>query len=210
MILKKKAVLTFACFMVLVTIVMGSGCTTPSSGNQSTFENNISAPTTTIAPLNATTGDTAVVTAVKTTRKPTTARTTAVKTTKTQKTDILTVTLNSALKQTKIGSHTPSSGSIYLVLDVTIQKNDHYNDFDYTDKSFVIIDEKNEYKRTALTSRFTSGLNSPLSTGKIIMQQKKSGQIVFSVTNNLAKSYTLNIVDSTGTLLTSLDDIIAA
>jgi hypothetical protein len=137
---------------------------------------------------------------------PTPAPTAIVSTPGTPVIDVATVTLNSAVKKTIIAKSTPMSGNIFLVLDVTIQNNDKYKDFEYTDSSFVIYDKSNKNRRTAITSKINGGLNNPLASGKIPLKSKMTGQIVFGVMDG-SNSYKFSIVDSTGTVLTSVDNI---
>ncbi len=205
----KPSVLLVVCLLLLAASAMSGGCTATAPGNQSFPQDTVSATPQVPAADTTTKEETTAAPPVKTTRVPTTAKT-PVTTRTTPKPDPLTVTLHSALKQSKIGTRTPSGGNIFLVLEVTIRNNDRFQDFSYTDASFIIIDKKNEEKKDAITSKFTYGLNNPLSKGKIIMQSETSGQIVFSVTDNLARKYQLNVVDATGTLVTSLNDISAA
>jgi hypothetical protein len=117
----------------------------------------------------------------------------------------LTVTVNSAVKKTALGQFKPKPGMIFLVLDVTIQNNDKNNDFDYTAASFALSDNLNTIRRPPL-GKFAYGLDNQLISGMIPLKSKITGQIVFGVTDG-SNSYNLSVSDSTGTVLTSLDNI---
>jgi len=133
--------------------------------------------------------------------------TTVLSTTGTMKNDVVTISINSAVKKTIIGRSTNKGGDIFLVLDITIQNNDKINDFRYKDTSFAIYDKLNNNRRTAITSQLnTGGLNNPFTSGTIPFKSKMSGQIVFGVMDN-SDSYKLYVSDSKGTVLTSIDNI---
>jgi len=123
------------------------------------------------------------------------------------KNDVVTISINSAVKKTIIGRSTNKGGDIFLVLDITIQNNDKINDFRYKDTSFALYDKTNNNRRTAITSQLnTGGLNNPFTSGTIPFKSKMSGQIVFGVMDN-SDSYKLYVSDSKGTVLTSIDNI---
>ncbi len=133
--------------------------------------------------------------------------TTVLSTTGTVKNEVMTISINSAVKKTIIGRSTNKGGDIFLVLDITIQNNDKINDFRYKDTSFAIFDKVNNIRRTAITSQLnTGGLNNPFTSGTIPLKTKMSGQIVFGVMDN-SNSYKLYVSDSKGTVLTSSDNI---
>jgi hypothetical protein len=180
---------------------MGCGCSS-AQNSQGSVQNTPSVSATTPQPLSP--AQTPVT--VGTTLKPTTAQTTLITTTETPKVDPLTVTLNSAVKKISIGGGNPFPGNIFLVLDIGIQNNDNTQDFAYSDTSFTIYDKLNKRRITAITYKFPAGLNSPLTSGTIPKKSNKSGQIVFGVFEN-SSAYKLSIVDSTGTVLTSVDNI---
>jgi hypothetical protein len=185
----------------MVACIVGCGCSSTQNA-QSSVQNTPSASTTTSQPLSPAP---APVTA-GITLKPTTAQTTFITTTETPKIDLLTVTLNSAVKKITIGGSNPFPGNIFLVLDVVIQNNDKNQGFTYSDSSFSIFDKINKRRITAITYKIPNGLNNPLTSGIIPIKSKQSGQIVFGVLDN-SSSYKFSIVDSTGTVLTSVDNI---
>ena len=200
---KNKTCLGFVSLVIVIACIAGTGCTSSQSspgavpGTPSLTPTTVSSIGQTVKPV---TSEISLI--------PTTVPTAAITTMTTQKNDILAVTVNSAAKQTKIGLNSvPSTGNVFLILDVTLQNNDKSNDFEYSDSSFVIIDKKNQKQHSAITSKIKSGLDAPLSNGKVIMKSKQSGQIVFGVLQGSANNYKLNIVDSTGTVLSSVDEI---
>jgi len=198
---KNKFIVCFAWIMVLIVCVISSGCTSTQVQNSATGNS----PTLTTPSQSA--SSTTVPETPVTTLIPTTSETTIISTTEIPKIDPLSVTINSAVKKTQIGKSTNKPGNIFLVLDVTIQNNDKNNDFKYTDTSFAIYDKTNKNRRTAITSQLLSGgLNNPLSSGTIPLKSKVYGQIVFGEMDS-SNSYKFYISDSTGTVLTSIDNI---
>ena len=97
-------------------------------------------------------------------------------------------------------------GHIFVVLDITIQNNDKNNAFKYTDASFAVFDKLNKNRRIAITSKINGGLDNPLASGTIPLKSKTTGQIVFGEDDN-SNSYKLYVSDSTGTVLTTIDNI---
>lgn len=187
--------------IILTACIVSTGCT--STQAQTSAQSNsptITTPLQTMSPT--TTPETQI-----TTLAPTTAQTSIVSTTATPIIDVLTVTINSAVKKTLIGKSTNNPGNIFLVLDVTIQNNDKNNDFKYTDSSFAIYDKVNKNRRTPITSKLlTGGLNNPLTSGTVPLKSKITGQIVFGVMDS-SNSYKLYVSDAAGTVLTSVDNI---
>jgi hypothetical protein len=194
MMLKNKFFICTVLIIVLTACIVNTGCTSTQSAQSPTITPPTPSPTTAPGTL-------------VTSLAPTTAPATVISTTETQKNDILTVTLNSAVKKTMIGKATNKAGNIFLVVDVTILNNDKNNDFKYTDASFAIFDKLNQNRRNAITSQLlTGGLNSPLSSGTIPLKSTKTGQIVFGVMDS-SNSYKLYISNSTGTVIASVDNI---
>ena len=97
-------------------------------------------------------------------------------------------------------------GNIFLVLDITIQNNDKNKDFEYTDSSFVYFDKLNKKRNIAITSKIPGGLNNPFTSGSIPLKSKITGQVVFGVLDS-SNSYKFSLVDPTGTVLISIDNI---
>jgi hypothetical protein len=200
MMVKKKFVLSSLLVIVLTACILSTGCTSSQSAptpSQSTSP----VVTTPAQSLSPTTTPEALVT----TLAPTAVPTTVVTTTGTPANGGLTVTVNSAVKKTALGQFKPKPGMIFLVLDVTIQNNDKNNDFDYTAASFALSDNLNTNRRPPL-GKFAYGLDNQLISGMIPLKSKITGQIVFGVTDG-SNSYKLSVSDSTGTVLTSLDNI---
>lgn len=199
--MKNKVAICFVWIIVLTTCIVSTGCIS-TQGAQTSDQS--------ISPIITTPSQTLISTTAPETSDTTLAPTTSltiISTTAIPKNEVLTVTLNSAVKKTQIGKSTNKAGNIFLVLDVTLQNNDKNNDFKYTDTSFAIFDKVNKNRRTAITSQLLSGgLNSPLTSGTIPLKSKITGQIVFGVMDS-SNSYRLYISDSTGTVLTSIENI---
>jgi hypothetical protein len=199
MMIKNKFVICSVCIIVLTACIVSTGCTTTSPQGAQTIPPTI---TTSVQTLSPTTAPVIIATTVI----PTTAPTAILSTTETPISYGLTVTLNSAVKKTSIGDNLPpKTGNVFIVLDVTIQNNDKNNDFKYTDSSFSLFDVVNQKRSTAITSKFTGGLNTPLTSGTIPLKSTKTGQIVFGVSDN-SNSYKFAVVNSTSAI-TSLIDI---
>jgi hypothetical protein len=201
MMMKTKFVICSVLIIGVTACIISAGCTSTQSV-QSSARSNPPTITTTSQTLSPTTAPGTKVT----TLAPTTAPTAIISTAGTPMNDGVSVILNSAVKKIKIGSSGPLPGNIFLVLDVTIQNNDKNKDFEYTDSSFAIYDKLNKNRRTALTYKIPGGLNSPLTSGTIPLKSKKTGQIVFGVLDN-STTYKFYVTDSTGTVLTSIDNI---
>jgi len=93
-----------------------------------------------------------------------------------------------------------------LILDITIKNNDKKNDFKYSDSSFVISYKSNNGSLTSITTQFANGLINPLISGTVPSGSTDEGTILFGV-NATSNAYKLSVVDSTGTVLTSIDNI---
>ena len=181
--------------------MVSTGCTSTSPQGAKTSAQTI--PPTIATPAQILSPTTTSVT-IATTMAPTTASTAITSTTLTPISSGLTVTLNSAVKKTSLGSFTPLPGNIFLVLDVTIQNNDKNNDFKYTDSSFSIYDTVNQKRGSAITSKVAGGLNIPLASGTIPLKSTKTGQIVFGVSDN-SNSYKFAVVNSTSAITPLID-----
>jgi len=184
--------------LLLVTILITAGCTSENK--------NVVVKPTQITSQIPTTSLSVTQPTIASSMAPTTVPTVIISTTQPPANDGLSVTLNSAVKKNTLGGLTAKSGFTYLVLDVTIQNNDKTNDFKYSDSSFAILDKLNQERHMSNTLKFPSGLNSPLKSGTIPRTSKITGQIVFGVVDS-SNSYKFSVVDSTGTVLTSIDNI---
>lgn len=194
----KKIFLGFLGTVLLIAFLVSCGCTSTQNA-QPAVRSTIPAATT---PVQTTIQPTSQATTVTTTVPATVAATTAA-----ANTDVLTVTVNSAVLKTVLGDSTPKAGNIFLVLDVTIQNNDKNNDFEYTDSSFGFFDKNHNNYRTAVTSRLVrTGLNNPLSSGSIPLKSTIKGQVVCGVMAN-SNSYKFTISDSKGNVIATVDNI---
>jgi hypothetical protein len=142
-----------------------------------------------------------------TTMAPTASSASTISTTGTPATSIISVSINSAEKKTSLGNSVPHSGNVFLVLDVTIKNNDQNEDFSYTDASFTVFDKKNQKGVPAITSQLSGKLNSAITSGMIPMKSEKTGQIVFGVLAG-SKGYRFSVIDSTGSIVTTVDNIV--
>jgi hypothetical protein len=201
MMMKTKFVICSVLIILLTACIVSTGCTS-TQNTQSPVQNIPPTITTPSQPLSPTTPPATTASSIA----PTTVPTVMISTTQTPANDGLSVTLNSAVKKTTIEGSGPLPGNILLVLDITIQNNDKNKNFEYTDASFGCYDKLNKRRITAITYKFTSGLNSPLTSGTIPLKSKKTGQIVFGVLDN-STTYKFYVTDSTGTVLTSIDNI---
>ena len=118
------------------------------------------------------------------------------------------MTLNSAEKKISLGNSIGKPGRSLLILDITIKNNDKKNDFKYTDSSFVISYKSGLGSLTAITSQYANnpGLINPLISGTVMAGSIDDGRILFGV-NATSYAYKLSVVDSSGTELTSIDNI---
>lgn len=199
MTMKNKVVFCSFCMLLLIACIVCTGCTSSQSA-QTAPQSNSPTVTTPAQTLNPTTAPETLVT----TFPPTAAPTAVVTTTVTPANGGLSVTINSAVKKTALGEFKPKPGNIFLVLDVTIQNNDKNNDFVYTNTSFAISD--NLDPRHPPLGKFSSGLNNQLISGTIPLKSTITGQIVFGVKDG-SNTYKLSVSDSTGTVITSIDNI---
>lgn len=200
MMMKNKFVICSVLIIMLTAIIVSTGCT--STQTQTSAQSNsptITTPSQTFSP-------TTVPETLITTLAPTTAPTAILSTTATPMNSGLTVTLNSAEKKTSLGNSIGKPGRVLLILDITIKNNDKKNDFKYTDASFVISYKSKDVSITAITSENSKGLINPLIVGTVLAGTNDDGEILFGV-NETSNSYKLSVVDSTGTVLTSIDNI---
>ena len=200
MLINNELVICSLCIIVLTVCIVSTGCTSSQSALTSA-QSTSQVVTTPAQSLNPTTTPGTLVT----TLAPTATPTLVVTTTGTPANGVLTVTINSAVKETALGEFKPKPGNIFLVLDITIQNNDKNNDFEYTAASFALSDNLNTNQRPPL-GKFAYGLDNQLISGMIPLKSKISGQVVFGVKDG-SNSYKLFVSDSTGTVLTSIDNI---
>jgi hypothetical protein len=132
------------------------------------------------------------------------ATTTPAKVSATQSPDPVSLTINSAIKQTKVYTMTPKPGKIFLVLNITIQNNAVEKGFDLTDNSLSL-----SYARAgispvpSLTTQVRGGLENPIiMPTKIEQNDKRIGQVVFSVADSSGR-YTINLLGSDGAVVAS-------
>jgi hypothetical protein len=200
MMMKNKFVIWSVSIIILTVCIVSTGCT--STQAQTSAQNNsptITTPSQTFSP-------TTVPETLITTLAQTTAPTATISMTGTLTNDVLTVTLNSAEKTISLGNKIGKPGRIMLILDITIKNNDKKNDFTYTDASFVISDKSNNDSLTAITSEKAKNLANPLFMGTVPSGSIDDGKILFRV-NATSNTYKLSVVDSTGTVLGSIDNI---
>lgn len=200
MMMKNKFDIGSVLIIILTACIVSTGCT--STQAQTSAPSNSPTVTTPSQTVSSTTVPETLITTL-----PQTADQTAtISTTATPTNDILTITLNSAEKKTTLGNGVGKPGRIMLILDITIKNNDKKNDFIYTDSSFVISYKSNDDSRTAITTQYVKGLINPLIRGTVPAGSTDDGKILFGV-NATSNSYKLSIVDSTGNVITSIDNI---
>ena len=200
MMMKNKFVIWSISIIILMACIVSTGCT--STNSQTSAQSNSPTITTsskTFGP--ATVPETLITTLAQTTAPAATISMTGIPTN-----DVLTVTLNSAEKTITLGNKIGKPGRIMLILDITIKNNDKKNDFTYTDASFVISDKSNNDSLTAITSEKAINLANPLFMGTVPSGSIDDGKILFRV-NATSNTYKLSVVDSKGTVLTSIDNI---
>jgi hypothetical protein len=197
MMVKNTSVICSVLIILLTACILSTGCT--STQVQAPAQSNSPAVTTLSQTLSSTTIPETLITSFA----PTTSPTTAVPTN-----DVVTVTLNSAEKKVSLQNGVGKPGRVLLILDVTIKNNDKRNDFKYTDSSFVLSYKSTNDSLPAITSQYANnrGLINPLISGTVAAGSTDDGKILFGV-NATSNSYKLSVVDSTGTVLTSLDNI---
>jgi Domain of unknown function (DUF4352) len=200
MMMKNKFVTLSLSIIILTGCIVSTACT--STQSQTSAQSNspiIKAPQQTINP--ATVPETLI-----TTLAQTPAPTATISMTGTPANDVLTVTLNSAEKSISLGNKIGKAGRILLILDITIKNNDKRNDFTYSDDSFVITDKSTNDRVTAITSQKALPLANPLFMGTIPSGSTDNGKILFRV-NATSNTYKLSVIDSTGNVLGSIDNI---
>ena len=188
--------------LVFIVAILVTGCT--SSGSNPAAVTTPGPTATTAVVTTAATITTTATTAAY--MAPTTVPTAVITTTQTPANTGLGITLNSAVKKTKIGTFNPKPGIIFLVLDITLKNNDINKDFQYTGSSFSIYDKQNQNTVPLVTNLAAGGLDSAFTSGMIPVKSEKTGQIVFGVPEN-SQSYKFSVYDSKGTEITSFDTI---
>ena len=200
MMMKKKVVICSLLMIILTAGIVSSGCTSTQAQNSPQSNSPaITSPSQTVSP--ATVPETQISPLVQTTAPAAT-----IPVTGTPTNDVLTVTLNSAEKKISMGNGIGKPGYIMLLLDITIKNNDKKNDFTYTDSSFVISYKSTNESLTAITSQYARTVANPLFMGTVPSGSTDDGKILFRV-NATSDTYTLSVVDSTGTVLGSIDTI---
>jgi hypothetical protein len=203
MIIKKKYFICATLIIVLTTCIFFTGCTSTQHSQTSAQSNS---PT--ITTLEQTPKPTTIPETVITPNVQITVPTAIISTTGTSSNNFLTVTLNSAEKKPTLGNSFRQPGRVLLILDISIKNNDKSKVFEYKDTSFVLSIKSNNDSRTAITTQkaLAKSLINPLISGTVQPNSEDDGKIVFHV-NESSDSYKLSIVDSTGTVLTSIDNI---
>jgi hypothetical protein len=199
----QKGMGLFLISLVCIAVILVTGCT--STGSNPVAPVQTAVPTSVVTTATATFTTTAKISSFK---EPTTVPTTVmISPTQTMVNDGLIVTFNSGKKKTTTysGASLPP-GIVLLELDITLQNNDKYKDFEYTDSSFVLSFKSNKPSLTAKTTQYAKGLTNPFIGAPVPSGSEKTGTIVFSV-NETSNYYTLSVVDSTGKTLTSIDNI---
>lgn len=194
----------FLISLVCIAVILATGCT--SSGS------NPVTPVQTSAPASVVTTPAATITAAATTPslESTTVQMRTISTTATPVTDIVSVTLNSAKKRiTTYAGKSVGQGAVLLELDITLKNNDEHKDFEYTDSSFVLSYKSKPDRLTSKTSQFAAGVANPFIGAPVPSGSEKTGKLVFIV-NETSNFYKLSVVDSAGTVLTSIDNINAS
>jgi hypothetical protein len=122
----------------------------------------------------------------------------------TQARDPVSLTINSAKKQSKVYTMVTQPGRIFLILDITVKNNAIEKGFDFTDNSISL-----SYARAgtpleqSITSQVRGGLENPIIMPTTIEQNdKRTGQVVFGVAE-VSGMYTLNLIDDHGTVVSS-------
>jgi hypothetical protein len=116
----------------------------------------------------------------------------------------ISLTINSADKQTKVYTMIPKTGRIFLVLNITVQNNGIEKGFDLTDSSLSLAYAKAGTSPVpSITTQVRGGLENPIITPTRIEQNdKRTGQVVFGVADNSGR-YTLNLIGTDGTIIAS-------
>jgi hypothetical protein len=122
----------------------------------------------------------------------------------TQFPDPVSLTINSAGKQTKVYTMVPKPGRTFLVLNITIQNNAVGKGFDLSDSSLSLSYAKGGHSpEPSITAQVRGGLENPIiMPTKIEQNDKRTGQIVFGVADGSGK-YTLNLIGSDGAVIAS-------
>ena len=198
----QKSIGLFLISLVCIAAILVTGCT--GSGSNPVAPVQTAAPTSVVTTPAVTFTTTAT---ISPSIAPITVPTVMISTTQTPANDGLSVTLNSAKRKTiNYGGGSLPPGIVLLELDITIQNNDKHKDFEYTDSSFVLSFKSNKISLTAKTTEYAQGLINPFIGAPVPSGSEKTGKIVFGV-NETANFYKLSVVDSTGTVLTSIDNI---
>ena len=121
-----------------------------------------------------------------------------------QSQDPVSLTINSATKQTKLYTTTPKTGRIFLVLNVTIRNNDFEKGYDLTDNSINLSYAKAGISPvSSITSQVRGGLENPISMPtKIEQYDQRTGQIVFGVVDSSGR-FTINLIGNAGAVVSS-------
>jgi hypothetical protein len=122
----------------------------------------------------------------------------------TQSDDPVSLTINSATKQTKLYTLTPKTGRIFLVLNITVRNNDLERGYDLTDTSISLSYAKAGISPvSSITSQVRGGLENPIiMPTKIERYDQRTGQVVFGVVDSSGR-FTINLIGSDGAVVSS-------
>jgi len=196
----KNEFLIYSVLIIIITACI-AGCSSPQSAQTSPQSNSPTITTTLQTQIT-----TAALATPVTAPVPITSPVPTISQTLTPINNGITLTLNSAEKQKSLGIGTGKPGRVMLILDITLKNNNKNKDFEYTDNSFIISYQSNDDNKTSITSQYAKKLINPLISGFVPSGSTSEGKILFGV-NETSNSYKLSIVDSTGTVLASIDNI---
>ena len=186
--------------VLLVVLIWCSGCV-GSSGSAPQATTPTTAPAT-AAPVETTTE--VVKAPVETTAATPAATTVATLAAAPESQPSVLLAVNSVQKQTKIYTMNPKSGNVFLVLDITVKNNNIKDGYEFTDKSITVSSPNGAMNiGESLTTKVRGGLDNPILTPTTIeMNDKRTGQVAFSVPMNSGK-YILHLVDNKGVELST-------
>ena len=204
---KNSLIICSVCMILLAACMVSTGCTSSESGGTTTPVVSTS-PATIVATPSQTAPPSNAPATIVTTAVAQTVATTVTPATGTPANNVIEVSLNSAMKKTKLGTFNPKSGNNFIVVDLTIKNKDNNEDFEYTDTSFALFDKTVQppHKLSPITSQVAGALNNPFTSGIVPVKSEKTGQVVFPVKEN-SVSYKFTVYDSKGTEIRSFDNL---
>ena len=184
-------------FSLLILSVSIAACTSPDAGTTITVTTPAQPAPTSILTTLASPSQTS-------SQVQTTVPATQMQTTTPVVPDPVSLTINSATKQTNVYTMTPKPGRIFLVLNVTIKNHAVEKGFDLTDASLSL-----SYARAgtnpepSITSQVRGGLDNPIiMPTRIEQNDQRTGQVVFGVVDN-SNSYTIKLIGTDGVVVSS-------